>query len=316
MYISISFFRKQTTHTHTHTHTHKELSWDVINFLLLWSSALLSVLVLISLLLSFSVQFLFREVLLPHCRFKGYNAINTWYLIPRVHKNKSMQHHTLRSGTAEFQVTWPPKLREGTYLVKNVRARFEYRKTIAAHEKQVIMQEKAQPCASLWRKTLRPNRVRFLAIDAPIVDYVCLPLYHLTFLPLCNLSASFREEKRKKKRDKRVQVSSINSWRESAVYRAALPHRYTILYNTQKSRYLKFRRASAPQWRDQALHTLVLMYSCWYHRPWPRRDIDQKVRSRRSATFTPSAHVRRQSLPVWPPTLNITFTFYLYQSEI
>ena len=75
MYISILFFRKQTTHTHTRTH--KELSWDVINFLLLWSSALLSVLVLISLLLSFSVQFLFREVLLPHCRFKGYNAINT-----------------------------------------------------------------------------------------------------------------------------------------------------------------------------------------------------------------------------------------------
>ena len=30
----------------------------------------------------FSVQFLFREVLLPHCRFKGYNAIK--YLIPGV----------------------------------------------------------------------------------------------------------------------------------------------------------------------------------------------------------------------------------------
>ena len=29
-----------------------------------------------------------------------------------------------------------------------------------------------------------------------------------------------------------------------------------------------------------------------------------RVRSRRSATFTPSAHVRRHSLPVWPPTLN------------
>ena len=28
-----------------------------------------------------------------------------------------------------------------------------------------------------------------------------------------------------------------------------------------------------------------------------------RLRSRRSATFTPSAHVRRQSLPVWPPTL-------------
>ena len=183
-------------------------------------------------------------------------------LATRVHKNKSMQHHTLGSGTAEFQVTWPPKLREGTYLVKKIRARFEYRKTIAAHEKQVIMQEKAQPCASLWRKTLRPKRVRFFAIDARIVDYVCLPLYHLTFLgsyqPLCE----FREEKRKKKRDKRVQVSSINSWHESAVYRAALPHRYTILYNTQKSRYLKFCRARAPYWRDQALHTLVPMHSC------------------------------------------------------
>ena len=117
----------------------------------------------------------------------------------RVHKNKSMQRHTLGSGTAEFQVTWPPKLREGTYLVKNVRARFEYRKTIAAHEKQVIMQEKAQPCASLWRKTPRPKRVRFLAIDAPIVDYVCLPLYHLTFLgsyqPLCEFSWRKKKEK-------------------------------------------------------------------------------------------------------------------------
>ena len=114
-------------------------------------------------------------------------------------KNKSMQHHTLGSGTAEFQVTWPPKLREGTYLVKNVRPRFEYRKTIAAHEKQVIMQEKAQPCVSLWRKTLRPKRVRFLAIDAPIVDYVCLQLYHLTFLgsyqPLCEFSWRKKKEK-------------------------------------------------------------------------------------------------------------------------
>ena len=114
-----------------------------------------------------------------------------------------MQHHTLGSGTAEFQVTWPPKVREGTYLVKNVRARFEYRKTIAAHEKQVIMQEKTQPCASLWRKTLRPKRVRFLAIDAPIVDFVCLPLYHLTFLgsyqPVCEFSWRKKKEKARKK---------------------------------------------------------------------------------------------------------------------
>ena len=27
------------------------------------------------------------------------------WIMPRVHKNKSMQHHTLGSGTAEFQVT-------------------------------------------------------------------------------------------------------------------------------------------------------------------------------------------------------------------
>ena len=56
----------------------------------------------------------------------------------------------------------------------------------------------ARKGTSSWRKTLQPKRVRFLANDAPIVDYVCLPLHHLTFLPLCNLSSIFREEKRKK----------------------------------------------------------------------------------------------------------------------
>ena len=29
-----------------------------------------------------------------------------------------------------------------------------------------------------------------------------------------------------------------------------------------------------------------------------------RVKSRRSAAFTPSSHVRRQYMPVWPPTLN------------
>ena len=128
-------------------------------------------------------------------RSTGASRSRSRSMAPRVHKNKSMQHHTLGSGTAEFQVTWPPKLREGTYLVKNVRAPFEYRKTIAAHEKQVIRQEKAQPCASLWRKTLRPKRVRFLAIDAPIVDYVC----HLTFLGSYQLLCEFSWRKKKEK---------------------------------------------------------------------------------------------------------------------
>ena len=40
-----------------------------------------------------------------------------------------------------------------------------------------------------------------------------------------------------------------------------------------------------------------------------------RVRSRRSVTFTPSAHVRRQSLPVWPPTLNNYLYLYLYQKQ-
>ena len=79
--------------------------------------------------------------------------------------------------------------------------------------------------------------------------------------PLCEFS--WRKNKGKA-RWMDLGFASISSWHESAVYRAALPHRYTLLYNTQKSRYLKFRRASAPYWRDQALHTLVLMYSCPY----------------------------------------------------
>ena len=126
------------------------------------------------------------------------------YVVARVHQNKSMQHHTLRSGTAEFQVTWPPKLRKGTYLVKNVRARFEYRKTSAGAGRAWKTGHNARKGTSLWRKTLHPKRVRFLAIDAPIVDYVCLPLYHLTFVPLCNFSAIFREEKKRR--------SAIKGW--------------------------------------------------------------------------------------------------------
>ena len=76
----------------------------------------------------------FRERLPREMFRQNSTSLQVWkvskqrFLEARVHRNKSMQHHTLRSGTAEFQVTWPPKLREGTYLVKNVRARFEYRK--------------------------------------------------------------------------------------------------------------------------------------------------------------------------------------------
>ena len=36
----------------------------------------------------------------------------------------------------------------------------------------------------------------------------------------------------------------------------------------------------------------------------PVQRVSRVSRTRPSATFTPSAHLRRQSLPVWPPTLN------------
>ena len=44
-----------------------------------------------------------------------------------------------------------------------------------------------------------------------------------------------------------------------AVYRAALPHRYTLLYNTQKSRHLKFRRPSA---HSEEIRRCTLLFLC------------------------------------------------------
>ena len=61
-----------------------------------------------------------------------------------------------------------------------------------------MMQEEAETCASWWRKTLRPKRVRFLAIDPSIVDCVCLPLNNLTFLPLCPSLRVFVKKKETK----------------------------------------------------------------------------------------------------------------------
>ena len=58
-----------------------------------------------------------------------------------------------------------------------------------------------------------------------------------------------------KKKERKSAISELRFCIDmrSAVYRAALPHRYTLLYTTQKSRYLKFRRASAPyMYIDQA----------------------------------------------------------------
>ena len=88
-----------------------------------------------------------------------------------------------------------------------------------------------------WRKTLRPKRVRFLAIDAPILDRMCLPLNHLTLISY-PYAPSLRVFVKKRKKERKSAIkgfwfSSISSWHESAVYCAALPHRYTLLYNMQ-----------------------------------------------------------------------------------
>ena len=47
--------------------------------------------------------------------------------------------------------------------------------------KQVIMQEKAQPCASLWRKTLHPKRVRFLTTLPSLTMCVAIDCLASTF---------------------------------------------------------------------------------------------------------------------------------------
>ena len=140
---------------------------------------------------------------------------------------------------------------------------------------------RGETCASWWRKTLRPKRVRFLAIDAPIVDRVDLSFKKSNFLTLMHPLCEFSWRKQKgKARKMDLGFASISSWHESVVYCAALPHQHTLLHNTQKSRYLEFRRASAPQWRDQALHTLVLMCSwCdvilwWCHQVHRKRRYD------------------------------------------
>ena len=85
--------------------------------------------------------------------------------------------------------------------------------------------------------------------------------------------------------------ASTSCWHESAVYRAALRRRYTLLYNMQKSRYLKFRRASAPQWRDQALHALVLMHSC-LHVKWPARNLSNTLYPHESSCGQPFSRTK------------------------
>ena len=50
-----------------------------------------------------------------------------------------------------------------------------------------------------WKSSIRPKRVRFLAINASIVDCVCLPLKNLTFLPLMHPLCEFSSRKKERK---------------------------------------------------------------------------------------------------------------------
>ena len=93
------------------------------------------------------------------------------------------------------QVTWLSKLREGTYLVKMYEHALSIERPSRAW-KQVKMQEKAQPCASLWRKTLHSKRVRFLTMLPSLTMCVCLSPNFLTLMqPLCEFSWRRKKEK-------------------------------------------------------------------------------------------------------------------------
>ena len=132
----------------------------------------------------------------------------------------------LRAGSDEKN-TAPPRrgsnsslpTSEDPYLIgKKCTKTLWVSKAIAAHEKQHIMQEEAQTCVSWWRKTPRPKRVCILAIDASIVDCVCLSLKHLIVLPFMHSLSlqAFVKKKRKEKCDKWILVLHRH---ESAVYR-------------------------------------------------------------------------------------------------
>ena len=122
------------------------------------------------------------------------------------------------------------------------------------------MQEEARTCARSWRKTLRPNWVRFLAIDASIVDCVCLPLKNLTFLPFMHPLCEFSWRKRKGKvRSMNLGFASI--WVSG--HHAALPHRYTLLYNTQKSRLIILEISPCrPVSHSEEIRRCILLFLC------------------------------------------------------
>ena len=106
---------------------------------------------------------------------------------------------------------------------------------------------------------------------------------------------------------------------------SSCPGQKSILYRTQRNSLCKSFRGP-PCFGDFSHKTLQLETTTIYHSvcllsgihpvvQWlvqRFRSERLRVRSRRSATFTPSAHVRRQSLPVWPPTLNNYLYLYLY----
>ena len=120
--------------------------------------------------------------------------------------------------------------------------------------------ERGQTCASWWRKIRGPKRVSFLATDAPIDDLVCQTGNQHYFLTLTHPVCKFSWRKKKgKARKTDLGCASISCCPESAVYRAALPYGKTLLYNTQKSRYLKCSPCQGP-----IVKRSCVAYSCSY----------------------------------------------------
>ena len=100
---------------------------------------------------------------------------------------------------------------------------------------------------------------------------------------------------------------AYDRWSASILFYQTLHHQSFVISHKESSGREKLMFSSFPS----CTFFVIVMY-CFQSQypPPPYLTVDRfqserlQVRSRRLAAFTPSAHVRRQCLPVWPPTLN------------
>ena len=190
---------------------------------------------------------------------------------PNVHAHFILVSKTVRETRSFFRSMTKIQLKRVIHKLSwrtiDALSAWRFREASSGPEKYLVQHSLVEKRQTSWRLHIKETKHersgrRSATPDPPIVDRVCLSFTNPTFLPSCTLSLSWSSWKKYgKARKMDLGFASISSWHEWAVYCAALLHRYTPLYNPQKSRYLKLRRASAPLWRDRAFHTLVLMVS-------------------------------------------------------